>query len=158
MGEGVMSSDNSQDYVPPKHRAAQTEALKHVATEAEIATNAVNAVTESIREQPPNKVTDYATLGAAAILKYAEASAMTVEQVGDEVMSDAEQLRNECRNLAEDIRHVARVQAAAVERAMSRNKIAAQGITELRKQFHADIDKERTELEAAKQRAATATG
>jgi hypothetical protein len=55
--------------------------------------------------------------------------------------------------LAEDIRHVARIQAAAVERAMNRNRDAAQGVTALRKLFHEDISKERAEHEAAKQRA-----
>jgi hypothetical protein len=144
----MTTSDNPQDYVPPKHRQAQTtEALRAV----EKAVETANATAD---ETPPeNKVTDYALLGAQAILKYAEASARHCEEVGDAVLDDGQRARDECYTLAEDIRHVARIQAAAVERAMTRNKIAAQGVNELRKRFHDDIAKEQSELDARKTRA-----
>jgi hypothetical protein len=151
----MTTSDNPQDYVPPKHRAAQAETLRAVANEAQGAVDAINATADAVRAETPTegKVTDYALLGAQAILKYAEASARHCEEVGDAVLEDGQHARDECYHLAEDIRHVARIQAAAVERAMTRNKIAAQGVNELRKRFHDDIAKEQSELEARKTRA-----
>jgi hypothetical protein len=140
-------TERPEDYAPPKVRAEkaqETEMLRAV-------NNAVSEVEQVA--QPENKVQDFAVLGAQAILKYAEASAMTCEQTGTEVMADAQRLREECVQLAEDIRHVARIQAQAVQRAMDRNREAAQGITALRKAFHADISKEQTEIEARKTRA-----
>jgi hypothetical protein len=146
-------TDKPEDYIPAKHRIA--EALRKVEADAGKAVEDINA--QAVPEPPPAaepaSVTDFAMLGAQAILKYGEASAVHCEQVGDEVMADAQSVRDVCFQLAEDIRHVARVQAAAVERAMTRNKIAAQGVSELRKQFHDDIARERGEIEAKKQRA-----
>jgi len=147
-------SNNPQDYVPPKHRERQAEQLRAVSEDAQRAVDA--ALVQAGAPPAPAetaKVQDFAALGAQAILKYAEAAAMTCIQTADEVEADAQRLADECRNLADDIRHVAKVQAAAVERAMLRNKDAAQGVTALRKLFHEDITKERAEIEAAKQRA-----
>ena len=140
----MADKDKPEDYAQPKHRAA-TEALRAVERAVDEA--------RTIEQSSTEKVTDYALLGAQAILKYADASAMQIEQVGNEVLAEGERIRDECRTLAEDIRHAGRLQAAAVERAMSRNKTAAIGVTDLRRAFHDDVAKERSELEAVKQRA-----
>lgn len=142
-------AEKPEDYAPPKVREQAAE--KHRETEMLRAVS--SAVSEAEQAQTEAKVQDFAALGAQAILKYAEASAVTVEQTGDEVMNDAQRLRDECFHLAEDIRHVARIQAQAVQRAMDRNREAAQGVTALRKAFHEDINRERSELEATKVRA-----
>jgi len=143
-----MSNERPEDYAPPKHREQQQQ-------ETEMLRAVNNAVSEVQAAQPENKVQDFAVLGAQAILKYAEASAMSCEQTGDEVLNDGQRLRDECYHLAEDIRHVARIQAQAVQRAMDRNREAAQGVTGLRKAFHEDINRERAEIEATKTRAAS---
>jgi len=142
-------TERPEDYAQPKHRQAHPQPAPNPPQEAEL----VSAVEGALSEVKQSKVQDFAALGATAILKYAEASAVTCEQTGDEVMNDAQRLRDECMQLAEDIRHVARIQAQAVQRAMDRNREAAQGVTALRKAFHEDITKERSELDAAKQRA-----
>jgi hypothetical protein len=139
-----MATERPEDYAQPKHREQRMN-------EEELVRKVEGALSEV--KQVENKVQDFALLGAQAILKYAEASAMTCEQTGTEVMDDAQRLRDECMQLAEDIRNVARIQAQAVQRAMDRNKEAAKGVTALRKIFHEDIAKERAELEATKQRA-----
>jgi hypothetical protein len=153
-------TDRPEDYAQPKHRQANPPAPAEQPRqrineehEAELVRKVEGALSEV--KQAENKVQDFGALGAQAILKYAEASAMTCEQTGTEVMADAQRLRDECMQLAEDIRHVARLQAQAVQRAMDRNKEAAQGITALRKAFHDDISKERAEVEASKQRASS---
>jgi hypothetical protein len=143
-------TEKPEDYAPQKYRP-QREGQQPALDEAELVRKVEGALSEV--KQIESKVQDFAQLGASAILKYAEASAMTCEQTGAEVMADAQRLRDECMQLAEDIRHVARIQAQAVQRAMDRNKEAAQGVTALRKAFHEDITKERNEVEATKQRA-----
>jgi hypothetical protein len=142
-----MSNEKPEDYAPPKHRQQQVEKQ----TETEM----LRAVNNAVSDVAEARVQDFAELGAQAILKYAEASAISCEQTGDEVLKDGQRLRDECYHLAEDIRHVARIQAQAVQRAMDRNREAAQGVTGLRKAFHEDISRERTEIEATKTRAAS---
>jgi hypothetical protein len=152
-------TEKLEDFVPPKHRAAQAEQKLTREQEIELERAVGGALaevkkTEQASEQ--NKVQDFAELGAQAILKYAEASAIAIEQTGDEVLKDAEKVRDACFGLAEDIRHVARVQAQAVQRAMERGREVGMGTTALRKAFHADISKEREEAEAQKARASSA--
>ena len=143
-------TEKPEDYAPPKVRAERQQEEQHV----QAVEDALLKV-KQLDPPPENKVQDFAALGAQAILKYAEASAMSCEQTGDEVLNDGQRLRDECYHLAEDIRHVARIQAQAVQRAMDRNREAAQGVTGLRKAFHEDISRERAETEATKTRAAS---
>jgi polyhydroxyalkanoate synthesis regulator phasin len=134
-------AERPEDYIPPKHRAVQAEALKAVE----------EAVTLDQAVDP--KVTDYATLGSQAILKYAEAACRHIEQVGDEMYEEGKRNKDECYQLAEDMRFAARQQAAAVEAATSRAKQAALSIGDVRKAYRDSMAKERAEAEALKQRA-----
>lgn len=157
-------TEKVEDFAPPKYRQAhpQREGLPpapeppkqrlNQEQEDQLVRTVESAITEAKQIQN-DKVQDFAQLGAQAILKYAEASARRIEEAGDEIIAEAEAAKTECYQLAEDIRHAARVQAAAVERAMGRNKEAAHGATALRKAFHDSVSKERAELEATKQRA-----
>lgn len=143
-------TEKPEDYAPPKHRAAIAESLRAVGDAADEAMRAQN-------ELPPEtrNVSDYAALGNQAIQRYFDAAAKHMESAGDEILKQAQAARDDLYMQAEDVRHTARALTAAVEAAASRTKQAALGVTDLRKAYADDVNRERKEAEAARVRAAS---
>jgi hypothetical protein len=117
---------------------------------------AVQSAREAVGEAPTTQghvVEDFGKLSAEPLLKFCEAAAVQIEQVGHEIRDEGNRLSADCERLATDIRHVAEEQAKAIRRNTSRTRKAAVAMTEIRDEFRADLEAERAEIDELRKEA-----
>lgn len=123
--------------------------------------NALDAVAEAVRaaheasgqavtlDPKDEAIVDFGNLSAEPLVKFAEAAAVHIEQVGEEILNEGAKLNQDCIRLASDIRNVAKAQAEAIRANCARTRAAAKGLMAIRDEFRADIARE---LEAVRAR------
>jgi hypothetical protein len=98
-------------------------------------------------QQSSKEPADFGKLGGDAVLKYSEAAAVHIEQVGREILEDAQRKFSDCQRLADDIRGAAEAHAIAINAHTARSRMAATGMTDIRDTFRADQVREHEEAE-----------